>query len=321
MRFELTTEAFEELLAEAPDGGLPLAEARPWPARVGHGTFGCIEVRPGVVFYLLDLLPATDVSLIATPGDGYLEFGYHLRGHAEGTIDGARNPIRPAEGQQMAVCAPPEHGGAVHFTRGCAIVTVALGVAPGALMELIPTPESGRAAAWRCAMRSGRPVVETPRPLAPRQRAVAHQVLACPFIGGARALFMESKALELLACEVSDQERTSPLSLSPDDELRIRAAAELLRARLDDPPALAGLARQAGINEFKLKRGFRTLFGTTVFGYLRAHRLETARELLTGGHVSVMEASLRVGYACPSRFASAFRRHFGVPPSTMRRRH
>jgi AraC-like DNA-binding protein len=73
-----------------------------------------------------------------------------------------------------------------------------------------------------------------------------------------------------------------------------------------------------GINELKLKRGFHAVFGTTAFGYLRARRLEAARALLLAKSVSVGEAAERVGYKCPSRFASAFRRHFGRSPSSLR---
>lgn len=76
-----------------------------------------------------------------------------------------------------------------------------------------------------------------------------------------------------------------------------------------------------GTNELKLKQGFRALFGTTVFGYLRRHRMERARQLLLHREVSVTEAAGLVGYACPSRFAAAFRRQFGTRPSALRRGH
>jgi AraC-like DNA-binding protein len=36
------------------------------------------------------------------------------------------------------------------------------------------------------------------------------------------------------------------------------------------------------INEYKLKRGFKELFGTTVFGFIHRHRMSTAKRLLPG---------------------------------------
>jgi AraC-like DNA-binding protein len=56
------------------------------------------------------------------------------------------------------------------------------------------------------------------------------------------------------------------------------------------------------------------VFGTTVFGYLRARRMERARALLEAGKATVLEAAALVGYSNPSNFAAAFRREFGVNP-------
>lgn len=319
MRFELTGSDFNELLASGTDGALPLAETRAWPAPVGTGTFGCIEIRPGVILYLLSLAPAIDVRLTATPGRGYLECSYHLRGHAVGTVDGARHRISAGEGQQLAVIAPPGHGGTVEFEPRNPIVTVALCVAPTALAELLPTPETSRTERWHGAIAQQRPEIEAPRPLSVDRRRAVEQIIGCPFTGSARQLFLESKALELLACEIGEHGHAASPDLPADDEARVRAAAELLIARVDDPLSLRALARAVGTNEFKLKRGFRHVFGTTVFGYLRTHRLRAAHDLLAGAQVSVMEAATRVGYACPSRFADAFRHEFGRTPSSLRR--
>ena len=46
-----------------------------------------------------------------------------------------------------------------------------------------------------------------------------------------------------------------------------------LTQRMDDPPSLVELARKVGINDYKLKVGFREVFGTTVYKYLHTHRM------------------------------------------------
>jgi AraC family transcriptional regulator, transcriptional activator of the genes for pyochelin and ferripyochelin receptors len=84
---------------------------------------------------------------------------------------------------------------------------------------------------------------------------------------------------------------------------------------MDEPPSLLTLARQVGLNDFKLKRGFRQVFGTTVFGYLHEHRMERARQLLEERRLNVTAVACTVGYANPSHFAGAFKRKFGVNPS------
>jgi AraC family transcriptional regulator, transcriptional activator of the genes for pyochelin and ferripyochelin receptors len=77
---------------------------------------------------------------------------------------------------------------------------------------------------------------------------------------------------------------------------------------------LIKLARQVGLNDYKLKRGFRQLFGTTVFGYLHAERMEKARTLLMNRQMKVTEVSHTVGYASLPSFSLAFRKRFGVSP-------
>jgi AraC-like DNA-binding protein len=90
-------------------------------------------------------------------------------------------------------------------------------------------------------------------------------------------------------------------------------------ARLNDPPTLIELARLARINDCKLKLGFRQVFGTTVFGYLHDCRMEQSRQLLEAGEMSVAEVTCALGYANRSHFAIAFRKKFGMNPSTYRR--
>ncbi|MFE6076651.1 hypothetical protein ACFVQB_19470 [Paenibacillus sp. NPDC057886] len=53
-----------------------------------------------------------------------------------------------------------------------------------------------------------------------------------------------------------------------------------MQKRMEPPPSLLELSRLVGISDSKLKSGFKELFGTTVFGYLKEKRLDKARELL-----------------------------------------
>jgi AraC-like DNA-binding protein len=75
------------------------------------------------------------------------------------------------------------------------------------------------------------------------------------------------------------------------------------------------LARIVGINDCKLKAGFRHVFGTTVFGYLHDCRMERSRQLLEAGEMTVTEAAQAVGFVSRGHFAAAFKRRFGVNPS------
>ena len=95
---------------------------------------------------------------------------------------------------------------------------------------------------------------------------------------------------------------------------RIHYAKAILMDNLSDPPTLGELAHRVSLNDYKLKVGFRQVFGTTVFGYLHQHRMEVARQLLAAQRMNVKEVARTVGYASQSRFATAFRKRFGMNP-------
>lgn len=82
-----------------------------------------------------------------------------------------------------------------------------------------------------------------------------------------------------------------------------------------NPPSLIELSKLAGINEYKLKVGFKEEYGTTVFAYLRNKRLEKAWEIISTGDISVSQTATMVGYNNFSHFAEAFRKQYGINPS------
>ena len=81
-----------------------------------------------------------------------------------------------------------------------------------------------------------------------------------------------------------------------------------------EPPNLIDLAQQLEIHHMKLKQGFKELFATTPFAYLREYRLEVARNLLLENKFNVISIASRVGYSNASHFAAAFRRQYGISP-------
>ncbi|MGG6242422.1 helix-turn-helix transcriptional regulator [Nodosilinea sp. AN01ver1] len=153
----------------------------------------------------------------------------------------------------------------------------------------------------------------------PAMRAVAQQMLQCPFHGVTRRLFLQAKVFELLALQLdgmmSDQ-GTPPLpaTLKAVTVERIYEARARLVARLENPPSIPELAQQVGLCDRTLRRGFRELFGTSVIGYLTQQRLNQAEHLLREGTYTVAEVANSVGYTHLGHFAAAFRKQFGVSP-------
>jgi AraC-like DNA-binding protein len=73
------------------------------------------------------------------------------------------------------------------------------------------------------------------------------------------------------------------------------------------------LAHQVGLNDRKLKTGFREVFKTTAFSYLHDCRMERAQELLRQKR-AIASVAAAVGYASPTAFNRAFQRKFGMSP-------
>lgn len=158
----------------------------------------------------------------------------------------------------------------------------------------------------------------------PMMNTVLQQILHCPYQGMVKRAYLESKAIELIAL-VLDREiaigqgEAKTVSLKPEQLERIHYAKEILLRDLSNPPCLEELARQAGLNDFILKKGFREVFDTTVFGVLQAHRLELAKQLLAERSISTTEISRMVGYASPNSFARSFKHKFGFTPTAYRK--
>ncbi len=144
------------------------------------------------------------------------------------------------------------------------------------------------------------------------------QILYCPYTGVMQQIYLESKALELFATQFSLWTDTpSPqtsMALSTQDIEQLHQAKAILIDRATQPPSLIELARQVGLNDCKLKQGFRQLFGTTAFGYLRDYRLQQAKELLQNSNLTIASVAAKVGYKSPEAFCNAFRRKFAISP-------
>ncbi|MGG6269512.1 helix-turn-helix transcriptional regulator [Leptolyngbya sp. AN03gr2] len=156
--------------------------------------------------------------------------------------------------------------------------------------------------------------------ITPAMRSTLEQILYCPFEGATKRIYLESKCLELIALKLEQIKNTKTAithsDLKPDDLDRICQAAQVLKDNLENPPSLIELAHQVNLNDYKLKIGFRQVFGTTVFGYLHQHRMEAAQQLLSDRVMNVKEVAQAVGYKNQSRFAAAFRKQFGINPKS-----
>lgn len=159
-----------------------------------------------------------------------------------------------------------------------------------------------------------------PRPINPAIKAPFMQMANCQFTGINRLIYMEGKALEIISValekevvEHSKKHHQSTIKIS--DTPKIYAAGKIIADNIMEPLSIKELAKRIGLNTYKLKVGFKDVYGTTIFGYMKEVRVEKARALLLENEeMNIMEVANEVGYANPSHFAKAFRNKYGVNP-------
>jgi transcriptional regulator GlxA family with amidase domain len=86
------------------------------------------------------------------------------------------------------------------------------------------------------------------------------------------------------------------------------------------PLTVAGLARMAGLSRAHFIRAFRASTGTTPRQYLRARRIDRARELLVRTPMPITTICEMVGFHSLGSFSSLFRRVTGESPAAWRAR-
>jgi AraC-like DNA-binding protein len=82
----------------------------------------------------------------------------------------------------------------------------------------------------------------------------------------------------------------------------------------------ASLAEAVGMSRSRFAARFTALVGEPPLAYVSRWRLETAAGLLQDSGLSLAEVAQHVGYESEAAFSKAFRRRFGAPPGTYRRR-
>lgn len=152
-------------------------------------------------------------------------------------------------------------------------------------------------------------------------QGVINDIINCAYTDALQDIFLLAKSIELLVYQAdihqSDPAKSSVCSAK--DKRLLFEAKEFLDLNFHNPPTIIELSKQIGINEYKLKKGFKELFGTTIFGYIHHARMELARRLLLDSQKTAKEIAYDIGYSSPQHFSNAFKKHFGFTPNSVRK--
>jgi AraC-like DNA-binding protein len=158
-------------------------------------------------------------------------------------------------------------------------------------------------------------------PTSPKMQGLIHAVRTMTPVSQNR-LFIQSMLFELLAHQIeqlrSIHTLASPVgALAVNDQQKLHAVKQFIEQHFLEDLTLTGLCQQSMLNEFKLKKGFKALFNTSVIQYVKDLRMQYAQTLLQNCRLSVTEVSSLLRYQYPNHFSSAYKKHFGVAPTSL----
>lgn len=152
----------------------------------------------------------------------------------------------------------------------------------------------------------------------PFTQNILRQFFTHKFTGVPRELFLEGQVIGLIADYLSLMQHEKRSMAKPSFD-KLHQAREILLEQIDSPPSLAELSKLSGLNTYKLKTGFKELFGMPVYKYLQEKRLDKAFELIENNAMSIQEVAWYVGYESLGSFSNAFKLRFGIRPTDVKK--
>lgn len=293
-------------------------ETLPFPASLVEGKLDAIQTGGGlgIIHTTFTSGEKPFVATIHSPNRP-MRFSFILSPDpTEVSIEGEPGAFHVAGGQSTLLSVPsalinlvpPHH----RFQNFCILVDESL------VMSCLDEVPLRTAAGLTNAVEKNRDPYSDFSLITPCMRMILEQIFSSAYSGSLKRFYLEAKCMELITMRLDQlyhaRDHRSQPSLRRADIEHIHDARDLLTERIADPPTLQEIALTVGINSNKLKYGFREVFGTTVFGYLRTLRLEEARRLLMHSDLTVMEVAFQVGYSSLSHFARIFKHTYGSSP-------
>jgi len=290
------------------------------PQALRQGRMDVERVRPGIMVTMYDMTPREDTCINFRSDSSPIGFGALVSGRLALSCDKGMASKGSREGKPYEmVCKGSGVSGQVTLPGGIPLRMVGVSIDENVLPDLLQGHQEYESLIDELARGESGFSIFGEWTLSPAMHVIVSQMLGCPLQGVSRALYLESKALEILALQLDKlanrEQRSHPISRG--DAERLHEARRLLFDSMEEPIGLVELAARVGLNDFKLKKGFRELFGTTVYGSLRTHRMETARSMLLDGDMTVSTVAMTVGYSNISHFIAAFKKHYDVTPGLL----
>lgn len=157
-------------------------------------------------------------------------------------------------------------------------------------------------------------------PLCGKTRIVLDSLMNHTYSDSLENIFINAQTQMLLLYSIecmggeSEDDFTCKFLANEADREKISLARDVLLQHIGEPLTIKELSRKAAINECYLKKGFKEMYGTTIFDFFQSQRMEHAKYLLYEKGLTVTEVSASLGYSSISHFSTAFKKHTGIKP-------
>lgn len=163
----------------------------------------------------------------------------------------------------------------------------------------------------------------TKNPNSPELNFILQQIRDCTAVGTALQIYLESKVLETLSMVTNHfnqvQRNTHlPVKLDKKDRRFLAKTVTYMKKDLSAYPTVKELAIVASMSESRYQLAFKQVYGTTVYEYLKALRMNNALLLLKDSDYDIRTIAEQVGYTNAGHFAGLFRKLYGVTPKEYR---
>ncbi len=288
------------------------------------GTVRNIDLRPGLSIEIFDQFHHIEFSKRIHFFYPSLRLVFYLI--AAGRIERkqsaatAKDNVYEMKGGCCTLAFFPEFESIVRVNRETRFLNVVINISPDILSSFVDADHNAFPQEIRSiAQNSGKSDIYHIGQITASMQTALYEILNCPYSGTIRKIFLESKALELVAyklaqIKLSKEEIQQRETVKRGENERIHHARFLLIDNMEEPPTLFELAQEVGLSHTRLNAGFKKIFGTTVFGCLQRIRLEHARYLMEKEGLNVTQAAFSVGYNSVPSFSRAFSHYFKQPP-------
>lgn len=282
-----------------------------------------LELHQGLWMSFLALPANRSVELCHNKQPSMIDFAFILSGHVRHQMyKSNQTKCMNAEEGQSVIGYFPDRNGVVNISIEKPLHILHIHISPERLFQMVHhdlelLPLDFRSITEGNTHKQYQMKAET----APRARAIVLDIINYRFNGLPKGLFLEHKALELISIQIGNiinpqasNSKSDIVRFSRSEKDRVIAAKNFLVQDLSSPPSLSELSRRFCLSQNKLQYGFRMLFGHSVYGCLREHKMKEALRLFDSTEMNVSHVAWAVGYSNVSQFTKAYKKRFGILP-------